>query len=104
MCPTQAIVEQLFAVYRGQIAVESTPGKGSTFTVSLELPLVTDPAPPMDATPEAATQGHDAFLGCRVLVADDVAMNRDVVAGMLDSLSISPATRVPIKPRGSRRS
>ena len=45
----------------------------------------TPPGPPAPSI-EAATQGHDAFLGCRVLVADDVLMNRDVVAGMLDSL------------------
>ena len=79
---SKAIVEQL---HRGKITVESTPGEGSTFTVSLDLPLAT-PEQQAPQTVAALTQNRHEFSGCRVLVADDVAMNRDVVGGMLESL------------------
>ena len=94
----KAIVEQ----HHGSIAVESVPGKGSTFSMRLELPL---------AAPHAASGGEngsedrpvgawdsmvdasvcEVLSGCRILVADDVKMNRSVLCSMLTKLGCKTA-------------
>ena len=80
-----SICKSIVELHRGAITVTSAPGEGSTFTVALDLPFAA-PEPSASLEGAAPTQGRDDFSGCRVLVADDVAMNRDVVGGMLDSL------------------
>lgn len=93
-----AIVSSTVAMMGGSIEVQSAPGEGSVFTVTLELPLSHDiPASPVTPTLRAnpaapALQGEDAprvddskapFAGRRVLVAEDNELNFEVVQGML---------------------
>jgi len=62
----------------GEIGVRSVPGAGSTiwFTIALRA----CPAPDLSAAPDlTASVGNSA----RVLVADDLDMNRDIVEAML---------------------
>jgi CheY-like chemotaxis protein/HPt (histidine-containing phosphotransfer) domain-containing protein len=68
-----AISKQLVEVMRGQIGVESTPGKGSTF--SFVLPLAKQPA---EAGPAAEPEPR-SLEGIRVLVVDDNATNRQIL-------------------------
>jgi CheY-like chemotaxis protein len=76
-----AISARLVALMGGELAVESTPGKGSAFYFTLALP-----------TPEMAPARTDApapvrrTLGLRVLVAEDNAVNRKLIETQLTRL------------------
>ncbi len=72
----KAIVEHM----GGRIGVDSTPGQGSRFW--FELPLRPAEAPPRVAGP-AARAAMPASRSVRVLVADDIATNRTLVAHYL---------------------
>ena len=77
-----AISRQLVRHMGGDIAVRSEPGQGSCFSFTLQLPLV-------QALPAAGPSGVVlGYEGPRktVLVVDDVAQNRAVLADMLRPL------------------
>ncbi|MDB5470525.1 MAG: sensor signal transduction histidine kinase [Caulobacter sp.] len=77
------ICRELLALMGGDIAVESTPGMGALVTVTL-------PARWVAAARQArqATMAGDA--GLRVLVAEDNAVNRLVLEGLLAAFGIHP--------------
>ena len=76
-----AITQALVQIMGGDIQVESTPGKGTRFSVRLMLskPL----APPAEAP---ATRSLAHYLGHRrtVLVIDDDAAHREMLRGLLE--------------------
>ncbi|MCX6624819.1 MAG: response regulator, partial [Acidobacteria bacterium] len=72
-----AITKKLVDLMGGTIAVASQPGAGTTFRCTVRLPSTASPAPASTAAPLPPV---DAV---RVLIADDNAVNRKLLAGML---------------------
>ncbi|MFN4355674.1 PAS domain S-box protein [Parvibaculum sp.] len=93
-----AIVSRLVGAMDGRIEVQSEPGKGSCFTVTLPLAAGTAPAeaivpvaPVQPATPPPVgveTKGAKAPIA--VLVVEDNAVNRKVIGSVLAIAGIEP--------------
>jgi signal transduction histidine kinase/CheY-like chemotaxis protein len=80
-----AIVRGLVTAMGGTIEVDSTPGRGTRFRLSLPLPLAASVA---TASPPETAQAV-VPPGLRVLAADDNEVNRLVLAAYLDSLGVA---------------
>nr|CRH04321.1 putative Histidine kinase with 7TMR-DISM extracellular 2 domain, 7TM diverse intracellular signalling domain, PAS 4 domain, HisKA domain, HATPase c domain and Response reg domain [Candidatus Magnetococcus massalia] len=74
-----AICHRLMTAMAGRIDFESTPGQGSLFWFSLALPISAPPAQVLEAPPDG-----EEITPCRVLVAEDIAANQEVILAMLE--------------------
>ncbi|WP_424813647.1 PAS-domain containing protein [Roseococcus sp. YIM B11640] len=88
-----SIVSRLAELMDGSVSAESTPGRGSRFTVTLRLGLATAPAPVLSPEVPASAPLPPAGpqIG-RVLVVDDHPVNREVITRQLELLGIATAT------------
>ena len=77
-----AICRRLVELMGGAIAVSSSPGSGSSFSVTLPLPLAQPPAitRPVSSAPQLGVR--------RVLVVEDQPINREVLAAMLERCGV----------------
>ena len=83
-----AISKRIIELMDGDIWVDSEPGKGSTFTFEIRATRGAG-----DMTVTAATDeddgGADVFPGKRILVAEDVDINREILAALLEDSGIN---------------
>jgi len=80
-----SICRHLVRMMGGEIQVQSTPGLGTRFFFTLPFGLQKG-APPADTTPWQAMRGR------RVLIVDDNAHAREVLAGMAEGSGLHPTT------------
>jgi len=87
-----SIVRRLAELMEGSVAVESTPGVGSEFTVTLTLATAPADSPLKTLMRPAAPGGAAALAragtGPRVLVVDDHPVNREVLVRQLGLIGI----------------
>lgn len=72
-----AISKQLVELMGGAVGVESSPGQGSTFWFTMAMEL--------DAQPNAAPVPADDLRGLRVMIVDDIEVNRRVLHEQITS-------------------
>ena len=80
-----AISKRLMAAMGGSIEVWSELGKGATFEVRLSLPAA-ESLPETEVPPPAVTTTPEPLPAVRVLVAEDVPVNQELVRLMLAPL------------------
>ncbi len=73
-----AIVKQLVLTMGGSIRVESNPGKGSRFIVSMSIPLV-----PFQPEASSLPESFELLDGLRVLMCEDNEINAEIAVEML---------------------
>ncbi|MBQ9347563.1 MAG: response regulator [Oscillibacter sp.] len=81
-----AIAKRLLDMMGGSIAVESTKGQGTTFTVDLPLKLAEAAKAPADAgqPPAPAAEEHRAVGQRRILLVEDIEINRMLAETILE--------------------
>ena len=90
-----SISRRLVEMMGGQLLVDSKPGHGSTFRFSIELEAcrtlvakeqnITDVNPTLDITDKELSDRTPLHTPLRILLTEDIALNRTVALKMLDS-------------------
>ncbi len=86
-----AITKSIVDLMGGSVEVDTAPGKGTEFTVSLELELLSDAGEKEEAEADNEEKPSSAsdFAGMRLLLAEDVAINREIAIMQLQSLGFA---------------
>ena len=86
-----ALSTQYVRLMGGELTADSTPGQGSCFTFTLRLASVPQSPEPMTVLNENPVVGLEPYQPvCRVLIADDLPVNRELLRALLDGLNAMP--------------
>jgi CheY-like chemotaxis protein/nitrogen-specific signal transduction histidine kinase len=85
-----AITKQLIKMMGGEIHVQSKPGQGSSFCITLQLEqqtpeLLKDTELAHTATISVPAPADEVILNARILLAEDNMINQEVASAMLES-------------------
>ncbi len=84
-----AITRQLAGLMGGEVGVESQPGAGSTFWLTLRLARHRAAVAPEAQLPdELETKIREHFAGRRVLLAEDEPINQEIATALLEELGL----------------
>lgn len=89
-----AISRRLIELMGGSLAVESSPGTGSTFSITLHLPESPGAAALASTPNEEPEQAAETIPPLRILLVEDNAINRKVARLMLARLGQEPVEAV----------
>jgi signal transduction histidine kinase len=78
-----AISKNIVEMMGGQVALESAPEKGSTFSFTFKAERGAEDAYTEQTKADEYSDFAGIFQGCRVLLADDVEINREIVLDIL---------------------
>ena len=89
-----AITKKIAGLMDGSAGAESRPGVGSTFwfTARLKIDPSVDAAATDLATSDAETLLKRDYAGCRILLAEDEPINREITLIMLEDVGLSVVT------------
>jgi hemerythrin-like metal-binding protein len=88
-----AISKQIVSLMGGEISIESELGRGSTFSFTVQVKRGRPPqnresaalSAPQSSLPAGGdSDGENQFEGCRVLLAEDVEINQEIVLALLE--------------------
>ena len=79
-----AIVRNIVESMNGTVRVQSEPGAGSEFLVALDLRKAEETAPEPEPEVQAAPAEEVSLAGRRILLVDDIEINREIVAMILE--------------------
>jgi len=84
-----AIVKKMVDLMGGAIAVESEPGKGTTFRVTADFDYIEGKQPEARPAKGGAEGGKAALAGRRVLLCEDHPLNQQITEALLHEKQVS---------------
>ena len=83
-----AIAKNIITMMQGSIQLDSQPGHGSCFTFSVKAACVENMDEQSLFADSGIAQSQQLFVGKRILIAEDVEMNKEVLLSLLEDTGI----------------
>lgn len=84
-----SVVKGFTELMGGTLAIQSRPGEGSTFTVELPFPEATPEERQTVLHPAALASDRPAYVGRKVLLVEDNALNAEIAIELLNTVGLS---------------